>query len=180
MHFIIKKSMARICYGVTHMIIILAVVLILAGIVYLMFAEPVRLFFLLDSDKMELHFSAAWLSLLYVQAEIIHSKAYISVYLLRKKIASKFLSKRRNTHSAVFSALSLKDTRIRTFYGMAAPHVTGILCGVIGFLGSFVEAECFEQFAEFVPEHEYLQIQGSSRLNLGKTIVNAMQLRSKK
>jgi len=162
------------------MYIILPLVIIIAAVIYLAFSQPVKLSFLLDSDKNELHSSMQWLSLLQVEAEMAPSRPHISVYLFGKKLFSKLIMKRKKANHTVLSALSLQNTRIKAYYGLHAPHLTGIFNAVISMLASFIDAESFEQYPEFIPAHEYLKIQGSANLNVGKTIAHMMQLNLKK
>lgn len=162
------------------MYIVLSLVLLIIIFICLIFTKPVKISFLLDSDKIDMHVSMTWLPLLKIEAKTIHLRAHISVYIFSKKIISKFIKKRRGVDKSVLKALSLQNTCIRTFYGLNEPHLTGMLYGAIGFISSLIEIEALEQFPEFVPINEYLRIEANSKLNVGKTIVNLIQIKFEK
>jgi len=159
------------------MYIVLFIILLVIIFAYLLFTKPVKVSFLLDSEKMYMHVLMTWLPLLRVEAKTINLRPRVSVYLFGKKVSSGFMRKRKTSGSDLIRALSLENTRIKTYYGLSEPHFTGILFGALNFVSSVVESYALEQYPEFVPAEEYLRVEAESDLNAGRTIVNLMKLR---
>jgi len=160
------------------MIIFLFFVLIIAVFVYLMFTKPVKLFFWLSSGEMEMKLNISWLKFLRITAKNVNLRIHVSAYVLKARIYSRFIKKTgKSFNSDVLKALSLNNTEVKTYYGMNEPHMTGILFGALSFIVSMAGVQRFEQYPEFIPDDEYLQIEGNSELNIGKTITNYVQLK---
>ncbi|MGE4485703.1 MAG: hypothetical protein AB7C97_11400 [Oscillospiraceae bacterium] len=162
------------------MYFVILLVILIAAIIFLTFAYPVKVSFLLDSDAMDMHLLMKWLSILKIEVNIIGIRAHISVFIFNMKIVSKFLANKRGSGKIVLKALSFQDTCIRTLYGLNSPHLTGIFYGAVSFISSLINVRELEQHPEFIPSKEYLRIEASSDLNAGKTMVNLIKLKFKK
>jgi hypothetical protein len=162
-------------------IVLFIVIILIATFVLLLFTAPVRISFLLDSDTMIMQAFISWISVLRIKAEVVNLKVRISVTLFNKKIISKPLKRRRNagniSYSTIRNALDLQHTKIRIFYGLSKPHLTGLFCGAVNFISALIKSETIEQYPDFIPSEEFLRIEASTTLNAGKTLSNLIKLR---
>jgi hypothetical protein len=149
----------------------------LAILIYLIFEKPLRVFFLLDSDEMKMMATMTWLKILKAEVTVVDFKPHISLYFRGKKIYSKIRKKKMKADKSSWRALSLHDSKIRTFYGLSQPHLTGIFFAAANFLSSLTETIEIEQFPEYAPLNEYLRIEAETSVNLGKTLFNLISLK---
>lgn len=163
------------------MLLFLILVLIIAVLVYLIFARPVELSFWLSSGETDMELHVSWLRFLRAIVKRVNSRTHVAAYVFKGRIYSGFLKKTgKGFNSEVIKALSLSDTEVKTSYGLSGPHITGILFGVLSAVASVVGLERFEQYPEFFSGEEYLQIEGSSKLNIGRTVANYVRSKLKK
>jgi hypothetical protein len=165
------------------MYFLLFIVLLAAVLAYLIFEKPVGVYFLLDSDEMEMMVRATWLGSIRSDIRIVEQRPHINIFFGNRRIYSKTMEKNK-THDGSgrlhLKALRLSDTKIKTFYGLAEPHLTGILYGATEFIASFAVAAEIMQFPDYVPDREYLRIEAETRLNIGATIVSLISLKFRK
>jgi hypothetical protein len=126
---------------------------------------------------MDMHVLATWLPLLKIEAESTQLRARVSVYVFGKRVRFGSGGGKKKFNRAYLRAPSLHNTRVKTAYGLNEPLLTGLLCGMIGFVGSVIEIGDLEQFPEFVSANDYLRVEASSDLNVGKTIANYLKIR---
>ena len=161
------------------MYLLLFLILLLLLIAYLVFQKPLKIFFLLDSDEMEMKALISWLSFLKTEVRIIDMKPFITVYLFNKRIVSKFVKKTGKMDTpTILKALDIHDVRIKTYYGLFKPYFTGIFFAAVNFIESLAEVKSLEQYPEFFPMNEYLKIEVNMDLNPGRTIVDYVRLKS--
>jgi len=160
------------------MIIFLFFVVTIAIFIYLVFTKPVEISFWLGSNEMDMNLDMSWLKFIRIRAETVEYRTYVSAYIFKSRLYYKLLKKNgKKFDTDMLRALSLSDTRLETHYGLSEPHITGIVFGALSFIASMVGVESFEQYPEFISNGEYLQVDGSSKLNIGKTIKNYVQLK---
>lgn len=164
------------------MYIIFILFLLLATLILLAYLMPLNIIFVFDSDAMNMQLSMTWLKKLNIRAEIIRLKPHISVFLFNKKLVSfiKEKKKKRSGVSGIIKSLELNDTNVKMFYGFDKPFMTGIIFSVLGFITSLFRIDRFEQYPEFVPANEYLKIEATTQMNIGKTISKLILLKLKK
>ncbi|NLL45325.1 MAG: hypothetical protein GX250_00775 [Clostridiales bacterium] len=163
------------------MLLFLIFVLIIATLIYLIFTRPVELSFWLSSGEKDMELHVSWLGVLRACVKRVNFRTHVAAYVFKARIYSGFLKKTgKGFNSEIIRALSLSDTELKTCYGLNGPHITGILFGVLSAIASMVGLERFEQYPEFLSGEEYLQIEGSSKLNIGRTVSNYVRLKLKK
>ncbi len=165
------------------MYIFLFFVLILGICFYLIFVKPLKVSFLLDSNEMELHTLVLWKPVFMVKVRMVCSKPHITIYCFNLQVLSKIKQKRKNRKNQtidIFRALDLKDTEVKLFYGISDPFITGILFTALAMINTMTKIETFEQFPSFCPNQDYLRLEGKTNINIGKTIINFVRLKSKK
>lgn len=155
------------------MYLLVLFILLLGLLIYLIYAKPLNLLFVFDSDTMDMHISARWLSLFRMKLELV--QMHISVYFVNFRIVSQKIQRKGKTDKSVLKALSLQNSRIRTCFGFSDPGMTGLSFGAVSFLGALFGIEEIEQFPEFIPEKEFLRFEVTSDLNLGRTIANRIR-----
>lgn len=158
----------------------LIIVFIIALFIYLIYTRPVKPEFRLSSGEMDMKLYASWLTIFKITAERMNFRTHIAVHAFKLRLYSGFIKKAgRSFNTDILRALSLSDTELKTRYGLNEPHITGILFGTLSAIGSMAGIERFEQHTEFITADEYLEIEGSSELNIGKTVTNYLRLKSK-
>lgn len=161
------------------MYFLLLLLLICALLITFAFTNPLSIYFLLDSERMDMHLTAVWLSLFKITAKPENSKMKISVYILNQKVMTKIPRKKKKANLTLLRALSLQDNQIEIFYGLNEPQIAGLVCGVLSSLREVLRIPGLRQYPNFLPENEYLRISANVRLNLGKTLVNLMSMKTK-
>jgi len=160
-------------------IIVLILIVLIALLICLIYTVPVELEFRLNSE-MDMKLRALWLGVFKLTAELIDLRIYVSANAFGLKVFSGFLEKKsRGLNTDTLRVLSLSDAEIRTQYGLNEPHIAGILFGVLSAVGSMASIDRFEQRSDFISLDEYLEIEGRSKLNIGRTLMNYVRLKSK-
>lgn len=159
------------------MIVIIIALLLL--IVYLVFVVPIRIRFHFLLDR-EMKFSAAWPPWLKIESTLDQGRILISVLLFRWKIVSNRMRRKKAAGPAVWKAISIHGTTIKTRYGLNAPHLTGLMLAPVSAIGYLSWVRNFEVVPDFFPTEEYFYIEGSTMLNVGETILNLIGLKSKR
>lgn len=158
--------------------IFLFFVLIIAVFVYLIYTNPVKLFLRLSSGEMEMKLNMSWLNFLRITAKTVDFRIHVTAHVFKARIYSGFIKKTgKSFNGDILKALSLDNTELKTYYGLNEPHMTGILFGALSFIVSMAGVQRFEQYPQFISEDEYLHIEGSSELNIGKTGTNYVRLK---
>jgi hypothetical protein len=146
-------------------------------LLYLIYYKPLRVSFLLDSDEMKMMATMTWLRIIKAEVMIVEYKPHISLYFRDKKIYSKIRKMKEKAGGNSWRALSLHDSKIRTFYGLSQPHLTGIFYAAANFLSSLTKTIEIEQYPEYAPLNEYLRIEAKTSVNLGKSLFNLIRLK---
>ncbi len=157
------------------MYLFILLIILLAGFIYLLFVMPLKVDFLLDSDEMKMMAAISWLQAIRADVQVFDRSPHISFYFHGRRIFSTNLTSKRKTDKNSLGALSFQNTRIRTFYGLKQPHLTGIFYAASAFLASFANSAVFEQYPEYVPQKEYLRIEAQTDINLGKSALNLIK-----
>ena len=160
------------------MVILAFIIILLAIFIIIMFAEPVRISFLLDTDRLEMSAKGRWTAIAAFEARIIDYRLFVTVRLFGWKIFTGFLKKTGSKRpvSSVFQALALSDTSVEIAWGLNAPHLTGIFCAAAEFAGRLLRDADIALEPDFVPDREYLHLTAKTSLNLGKTVVNMLRV----
>lgn len=166
------------------LLIICAVLLFFVLLVLLCLAavNPLRVSFLLDSIREDARLILCWTPpLLNITVEMRGGRPQYSVYLFHRPIFQKRVlkRKRKGNQPALLRALSLSHTRAQIQFGLQDPSQTGLLCGALGLLGSYLHADDLELHPDFIPNQEYLRLRATTNVNLMATVVNYMQLKPK-
>ncbi len=154
---------------------LILLIILTAALTYLFFKKPLKVAFLLDSDEMKMMADIIWLKAIRAEVRVIGFSPHITFYFLGRRVFSKIL--KGKTDMSFTGALSLRDTRIKTFYGLTAPHLTGIFYAASAFLASLVDSAALEQYPEYVPQREYLKIEAHTDIDLGRTALNLVKQR---
>ena len=156
------------------MYVFLLVLVIFAAIAAVLFFEPVRISFSLDTDKPDMYARMRWLSFIGVDARLINYRLFITARLFSRKVAERFINKGNKSKSryGVVKALALSDTRVKMAYGLNEPFLTGIFCAAADFAGALINNAGIELDPHFIPDQEFVRIKAATSLNLGKTFIN--------
>jgi hypothetical protein len=162
------------------MYVLLLIICILAIAAAAIFFEPVRITFLLDTDRLDMRALARWRPLLGIGAQIVDYRLYLTVRLFGWKIWSGFRKKGagNGARGSLLKSMALSDTRVRISCGLSQPHVTGIFCAAVDFAGALISNVGIELEPEFVPDREFIRIRAVTSLNIGKTLVNLIKPKS--
>lgn len=151
------------------------VVALIFLLVYLAYRRPMEAEFLLDSDGPEIKLVLTWLSFFRMEAELAPDGAHARVYLFDIRISSRRIIAKRKTSLKLFSALSLSDTSLRLGYALNDPFLNGLMLIGISMAGDMAGTVELEQFPDFIPGREYLYLEGTTQLNLGRTMANLIR-----
>ena len=160
------------------MYLILFLVLVLITLIIVAYSEPLYLTFVFDSDEKDMHLAMSWLKQIKIRAEIKELRPYVSVFVFNRRIMSTFLKKRKKKNGSI-SALDLRNTDVRVSYGINSLAGSSIIYAALEIIGQVGKIDRFDQVPEFMPATEYLKIDASAKLNIGKTISNTILLKLK-
>ena len=154
-------------------------ILLLLFCVYLIFTQLLAVSFLFDTNNNDMHVSMHWMyPFLKITVRMENSTPQISAYVFKKRILSKAVQKKANKDISMLKAFKLQDVHITAYYGLNNPFSFGILCGVIEFIKALFPIEVLEQYPELMPLNEYVLIEARANLNIGKTLVNFVRLKT--
>lgn len=160
---------------------ILPVIVILALIgliVYLAYKRPMEAEFLLDSDGPAMNLELTWLSFFRMKAETAPDGVHMRIYLFGMRILSRRMGEKKNSNLSLFKTLSLSDTCLRLEYSLDNPFLNGLAFIAAGMAGNLADITSLDQLPDFFPGREYLCLEGSSKLNLGRTTANFIRLKT--
>lgn len=148
---------------------------------WLLFGVPIVLYFTFDTNREIMRLSVYWLRpFIKATVKMADFKPTVTVFIFNKRVYSKAIE-RKQAHKydwrSLPAALKLKETKIKTRYGMSNPFSTGIFCGAVETLRAMLGLDNFEHHADFLSENEFVFIEAQSKLNIGKTLFNLLKLK---
>jgi hypothetical protein len=153
------------------------IIILLAILAVVVFLEPVRITFLLDTDRLDMHAIARWAPFAALEARIIDYRLFVTVRLFGKKIVARYMKKDGNKkpRASHFEALALSGTTVKISCGLSEPHLTGIFCAAADFAGALIRDVGIELEPEFFPDREFLHLEAATSLNIGRTIIRLIK-----
>lgn len=169
--------------------VVLTISLIILLLVYLIFIKPVKISFVFDTDRIDMHMNLRWLfPFLDINVIMQDYKPLATVYIFRKKLFSKIINKRLSMQSNAentellqsYNYLSLKNSYINTFYSLYDPFVTSIVNIALYFAKSLTNKIRIVQNPNFIADHAYIALEAGTNLNVGKSVTQLIRKRIKK
>lgn len=157
--------------------ILLFILALLILLIWLAFKKPMELHFTLDADDLSASLIMNWLTILHVRAEFLEGRMQLRVFLHNWLIFSGQPQEDKEMHRELLSALSLSETSVKTSYGLNEPHLAGFLFCAMNLICTLTGVFALEQSPDFVPLQEFFRVEGSTKLNVGRTAANLMKLR---
>lgn len=138
---------------------------------------PVKISFLLDTDRIKMQVRFMWLyPLVEIKASMLNYSPHVTVYLLRKKVFSKSMKITKKQKSGVYRYFDysyLKDTEINAQYALGNPFNTAMANILIQLTKQFLKGSfCSEP--DYMSDHAYIFLQASTRFNIGKSVANSL------
>lgn len=157
----------------------LFIVLFLVMIVYSMFDKLLVLSFELDTNRNDMHLIIYWLYPIFM-AKVIMSEysPQLNVYLFNLRIFSKNMQVKSQQNKSFIQYLELEETYANLYYGLSNPFNTAITTSIIQMIKTFTPDVCIIQYPDFISGEEYIVMQAGSKLNIGKTIIRFVRIKS--
>ncbi len=156
---------------------ILVVLLSVTLILVLLYVIPVKLKLLFYMDTDCFCFKVVWRKIFKMEAELKGIGMHISIYLLNLRIRSGQIIRGKSGLS-MRKALSIDETYLKARYGLNTPYLTGLMLIPTSIIG-MSNMDSFELIPDFFSNHEYIHVEGGTKLNIGKTIINILRLKEK-
>lgn len=153
-------------------IIVLLLVLIVARLMYI---RALDIKFVFDTENKNVNLSLTWLYPFFRASVVLEDdKPMLTVYLFNKKVYKKAvkLKKQKNKKSNLLKSASPTDINILTSYGFKSPYVTGIVCGAMGTVQSFVNVKSFTQYPDFSSLEDHIYVNLTAKVNAYNTLKN--------
>lgn len=152
----------------------LLIVSILAALAAVIFFEPVRISFLLDTDEADLRARARWMPVAALDARLVDARPFVTLRFFGKRVYEGFFRRSggKKRRGALVKAAALSDTRVSIACGFHEPHLTGIFYAAANAAAAFVNASALELEPNFLPEKEFVKIRAKTALNIGRTLAN--------
>ncbi len=157
------------------MYILLFILIVIAAAVLIMLITPVKIYFHLDTDEMDMHINAEWTRAILTEIRIINRRLFINVSLFGRKIMSRYLKSKPRPD--MIKAMNLRDTRINVRYGLNQPQLTGVFCAAAGLFNSLFSDARVEVIPDFVPVNEFIRVEGETTINTRKTLMSMIKLK---
>ena len=159
------------------MAVLTLVLLLMALVVILVFTQPVRISFILDTDRLDMHALARWTPVTALEARIVDSRLHVTVRLFGRKILARVIRRgaRQGTAASMYKALAISGTTVNIACGLNAPHLTGYICAAAEAAGALVNSAGIEIEPDFFPDREYIRLRAATSLNIGRTLVNLIR-----
>ena len=162
------------------MYFLLLIFILAFALLYLIYYKPLKVYFLLDSDEMKMMATMTWMKLIKAQFRIIEMKPHIDLYFNGRRIHSKARKKSIKKDWDNLRALSLQDTKIKIFYGLLRPDLSGMFYAAANFIASLADSVEVNQYPEYLPLNEYLRIEAETNVDIGNTLINLLELKFKR
>jgi hypothetical protein len=167
--------------------IVLGISLIILLLVYLIFIKPVKVSFIFDTDRTDMHMNVRWLfPFLDIKVIMQDYKPLATVYIFKKKFFTKKINKQIQNNEKndqllqYYNCLSLKNSYINTFYSLYDPFVTSIVNIVLYIAESLTNTIRVVQNPNFIADHAYIALEAGTNLNVGKSVTRIISNRFKK
>lgn len=142
---------------------------------------PVRISFLLDTTKEEMTIGGRCLGVIRIEGTVSGGRIQVMVRLFSIRIYSGCPKAKRGRRKlsvrSLLDAAALAGTRVRFTYGSTEPHRTGFFCAAGEFIRTLLRTADVAVEPVFLPENEFLTVEASTRLNVGKTLLNLLAAR---
>jgi hypothetical protein len=160
------------------MYILFFIVALIAVLVLQTFELPATAAFRLDTERSELCLTLYWLNP-FIRARVAMSNyaPLLTGYLFNIRIVSRKLkAKAGQSKTLPLRTAALSDISIKTCFGFESPFFTGILSGALQALESYFQNAAVSAYPDFLADREYLIVQGSAKLNIGKTVLQSVKM----
>jgi hypothetical protein len=113
-----------------------------------------------------------------------NAETHLSMWLFGREISNKFLQRKKSVRKSKYfdaakvKSLDMNDTRVKVWFGLNEPHLTGIVQGFLCIFGSFLNIESFELAPDFLPADTYLRLEAKTNLNLGNSAVRLIKAKT--
>ncbi len=154
--------------GLTIVIIVLVLLLVFAA---------AKVLFLINSDKEQMDLIILWLSPLFKMVVTNQdTESVLMVYMFNKIIIRRVLKDRhRRGRLNIMSTLKLKDINIEASYGFRDPAITGVTCGAINTVSSFINVDSLRHRPDFFAANDYIYLSASAKFNIGSVLINMLR-----
>ena len=131
----------------------------------------------LDTDRTEFGLVFYWMyPFVRARVTMLEYTPLLTVYLFNIRVFRKKLKvKAGKTQTPSLQSIALSDISLTTCFGLESPFFTGILSGMAELIEGTFQNAAIRAYPDFLSEREYLTVQGSAKLNIGKTIWQAIK-----
>lgn len=133
----------------------------------------------LDTNQNKMNLLFYWLYPMFKAKVVMENlKPKITIYLFKKKIFTKTIKVKKGVKKPAFSYykfLVLKDSNVSIQYGLNNPFSTGITAGLIEIIQTYFNNIPITQVPDFVPSNDYVTLEASTKINVGKTLAKIVR-----
>ncbi|MFZ5354083.1 MAG: hypothetical protein ACOZCL_15370 [Bacillota bacterium] len=157
------------------MIIVIILLLTIISFGILLFAVASKVTFHFSSTTSDINVTITWLHPFLRSVVTRNSEGtQMFIYLFNKKILKTRLDNKNTTgkNKNIIEKLNPTDISIYTEYGFRDPSITGMTFGAISAASQLLPVESISQKADFLTNEDYINVDGTARLNLGRSLVS--------
>jgi hypothetical protein len=159
---------------VFSMILLYTLIIAALLLIVLLFTVASRIILHFDSTTSDLNLSLLWLyPVLKSVVSSENGRFVLSVYLFNKRILKRHMIRNEeNIQNRNFlKKISPTDINISAQYGFRDPYFTALAFGAISMISRFFTVESLYQVPSFVANDDYVNIDATARLNLGRSLL---------
>lgn len=156
------------------MILLYILIIISLFLVVLLFTVASKIIVHFNSAASDLNVTVLWLDpVLKFVVSSENNSFILSVYLFKKIFFKKQLTNSRiNIQNRNFiSKITPADIHINAQYGFRDPYFTGLAFCAINMISKFFTLESLYQKPDFLADDDFLNIEATARLNLGRSLL---------
>lgn len=143
---------------------------------------PLRVRCLVDTTVPELWAEVRWSKAARADARFMGGKLYLAVFVFERKMTDRPLGNHGGKQDPweLMEAAALSETTVTAAFGFFEPQWTGFFSGLAAMSVLFRRGVSLQLEPDFMPEAEYVRVQISTVVNVGRTLINLLLIKVNK
>ncbi len=160
--------------------VIFILLLIVAFIILLLFANDAKVRIVFDTEQNDMHLTLLWLyPFIKVIGTMENTRPVLNLYLFKKHLFSKALKFKKTANrikkTDLIKIIKPKEVSINTSYGFKNPSTTGITCGAVNAASQFINIDSLNNIPDFMAINDYIYLDAEASVNLGASLANLLK-----